>query len=111
MQSRTQTHHRTSPPLRGLNERHGRARGWSDLTNGGVPSRSNAHDVSCRMDDGGDNFPSPLLYLNQLTSLFRLQSWRLAVIYSALMSGDEQLAPDFTHAFGIGGSWQPEQSG
>lgn len=42
---------------------------------------------------------------------YEQESWRLAVIYSALMSGDEQLAPDFTHAFGIGGSWQPEQSG
>ena len=42
---------------------------------------------------------------------YEQETWRLAVIYSALMSGEEQLAPGFTHAFGVGGSWQPEQSG
>ena len=40
---------------------------------------------------------------------YEQETWRLAVIYSALMGGEEQIAPAFTHALGVGGSWQPGQ--
>jgi len=41
---------------------------------------------------------------------YEQETWRLAVIYSALMNRDEPNRPGFTHAIGVGGSWQPEQS-
>ena len=42
---------------------------------------------------------------------YEQETWQLALTYSALMSDEDQVASGFTHALGVGGSWQPEESG